>query len=170
MKKVHSSLDSSKHELTEAPAGSPPLMLEGEELAGASSPSPLPLPAPAPQHLPHPQHPLHGPHGPDVRAPGQPPPTPGQRPPSPPFLGTSESPPERPERPRPQFAVRSDSTILLSTHDLADRDLAGRVFWIGIEVTPEEALFLQERAIDVEQEAASRMIMRLPKHKKSDES
>jgi len=45
---------------------------------------------------------------------------------------------------------------LLSIDELKDRDLAGRVLWTGVELTPEEAEIVRKRAINAEGEATAR--------------
>ena len=63
----------------------------------------------------------------------------------------------------PQFAVRSDAVVLVSTDDMADRDLTGRTFWTGLVLTAEETALLRQRTRDSEQEIAARLIGKLPK-------
>ena len=63
----------------------------------------------------------------------------------------------------PQFAVRSDAVVLVSTDDMADRDLTGRTFWTGLVLTAEETMMVCQQAVDSEQEIAARLIGKLPK-------
>ena len=63
----------------------------------------------------------------------------------------------------PQLAIRSDGVFLLSTRDMANRDLSGRTVWTCIDATPDEAAQLRLCGVNVEQEVASKLIAKLPR-------
>jgi hypothetical protein len=63
----------------------------------------------------------------------------------------------------PQLAIRTDMVVLLSIAELGDRDLSGRTLWTAVELTPDEAAFVHESAINAEQGTAARLIGRFPK-------
>ena len=58
---------------------------------------------------------------------------------------------------------------MLSIEELKGRELAGRVLWTGVELTPEEAEIVRKRAINAEGEATSRVVARIPKRRDPDE-
>ena len=62
----------------------------------------------------------------------------------------------------PQFAVRSDAVVLLSTVDMEDRDLTGRTFWTGLVLTAEETAMMRRWTVDFEQEIAAKLIGKMP--------
>lgn len=76
---------------------------------------------------------------------------------------TSSAANETTPSPTPQFALASNGRVLMSTADLAGRDLSGREVFIGIYLTLEEQRdvlgFLDNAAAD----AAARMAAKLPR-------
>jgi len=62
-----------------------------------------------------------------------------------------------------QFAVRSDTAVLLSTAEMEDKDLTGRTLWTGVVLTQEELGLLRAHAVNQEDDIASKLISRLPK-------
>jgi hypothetical protein len=63
----------------------------------------------------------------------------------------------------PQLALASDGRLLLSTADLAQRDLTGRETFTAIFLTPTEARHILGRLDSAAAEAASRIAGKLPK-------
>ena len=68
----------------------------------------------------------------------------------------------------PVLAIRSDGVVLLSTEELGDRDLSGRVLWTAVLLTPEEEGIVRQGAVNTEQEIASKLVARLPRKKSGD--
>ena len=65
----------------------------------------------------------------------------------------------------PQFAIRiGDGAMLMAVDEHAnDRDLTGRETWTCLVLTPEEAESARQSMETAEQEAASRIAVRLPR-------
>lgn len=160
MKKVRSSPDSSKPQSTSEASAGPPHSHPGDADTVVPAGAAAPLPAPPLAPLPPVQH----------RSPAQPPGAPGHRGPGEPPVESSEPPPDRPEDPPPLFAMRSDAVLLLAEEEFANVDLTGRKRWTGIELTPKEAELVRTRVAHMEPEAATPVIVRLPKRKKPGEN
>ena len=68
-----------------------------------------------------------------------------------------------PPPPAPQFALRTDGAILLSTADMGDRDLTGYELWPCVVVPARDRVRVGEVLSNGEQECAAHIIAKLPR-------
>ena len=70
---------------------------------------------------------------------------------------------QAPPPPAPQFALRTDGAILLSTADMGDRDLNGYELWPCVVVPARDRVRVGEVLSNAEQECAAHIIAKLPR-------